>query len=101
MFIGVGKKDGIRPGDLVGAIANETHLVGAQIGPIKVGDKFSTVGVPKEDVDSVITALKQTTFKGNRATIRPFSQDAADDRPARFTPQRPTTRSTAISRRPR
>ncbi len=102
LFIGVGKKDGIRPGDLVGAIANETHLVGAQIGPIKVGEKFSTVGVPKEDADSVIKALKQTTLKGNRASVRLFSDDGDNsDRPPRYTPSRPSTRSTAISRKPR
>ncbi len=102
LFIGSGKKDGIRPGDLVGAIANETHLSGAQIGPIKVAEKFSTVGVPKEDVDSVIKALKQTTLKGQRVSVRLFTEDGDNsDRPPRYTPSRPSTRSTAISRRPK
>ena len=38
---------GIRPQDLVGAIANETHLGGREIGPIKIAERFSIVGVPE------------------------------------------------------
>ena len=47
LYIAVGKHHRIRPADLVGAIANETHLSGKQIGPIYVAEKYSTVGVPE------------------------------------------------------
>ncbi len=73
VFIGAGRKEGIRPGDLVGAIANETNLVGREIGPIKVAEHFSIVGVPNGAVDLVIGALKRTTIKGNRPTVRRYS----------------------------
>ncbi len=74
LFIGAGRKDGIRPGDLVGAIANETDLSGSEIGPIRVSENFSVVGVPEDAVEHVIRALKQTTIKGKKATVRRYTE---------------------------
>ncbi|MEI8237899.1 MAG: DEAD/DEAH box helicase [Actinomycetota bacterium] len=73
IFIGLGRAAGIRPGDLVGCIANETDLVGREIGPIKITEKFSVVGVPERSVDKVIDALKRTTIKGKKPNIRPYT----------------------------
>ncbi len=70
LFIGLGRNEGIRPGDIVGAIANESDVPGREIGPIRIGDRFSTVEVPAADADAVIAAIKQTTIKGKRPTIR-------------------------------
>ena len=63
-------RDHIRPGDLVGAIANESDLTGKDIGPINVAENFSTVDVPAAAADAVIAAIKQTTIRGKRASIR-------------------------------
>ncbi|MCU1397454.1 MAG: ATP-independent helicase [Acidimicrobiales bacterium] len=73
IYVGVGRKDGIRPGDLVGAIANETNLSGREIGPIKLAEHFAVVGVPEWATDEVIEALKNTTLKGKKATIRRYT----------------------------
>ena len=80
IYIAVGKHHRIRPADLVGAIANETHLNGKQIGPIYVAEKFSTVGVPERDVDTVIDALKRSTIKGKRPEIRRYVEGGGDPR---------------------
>ncbi|MCP5026019.1 MAG: DEAD/DEAH box helicase [Actinomycetia bacterium] len=72
VYIGLGRKANIRPGDLVGAIANETNLVGREIGPIRITDRYSVVGVPESSVDAVIKALQSTTIRGKRTTIRRF-----------------------------
>ena len=74
VYIGAGRKDGVRPGDLVGAIANETNLSGREIGPIKVSEHFAIVGVPEGALDDVIQALKRTTIKGKKATIRRYTE---------------------------
>ncbi len=74
VYIGAGRKEGVRPGDLVGAIANETNLSGRDIGPIKVSEHFAIVGVPEGAVDNVIEALKRTTIKGKKATIRRYTE---------------------------
>ena len=44
-YVGLGRKAWMRPGDLVGAIANETDLTGREIGPIRISDNYSVVGV--------------------------------------------------------
>jgi ATP-dependent RNA helicase DeaD len=74
LYIGVGHKDGVRAGDLVGAIANETNLTGSEIGPIKISEHFAIVGVPDGAVDVVVDALRKTTIKGKKATIRRYTE---------------------------
>ncbi len=71
LFLRVGKRDGVRPADLVGAIANEAGVPGEQIGDIDLYDTFSFVDVPSEAVDRVIAALNATTIRNRapRATV--------------------------------
>ncbi len=70
IYVGAGRAAGIRPQDLVGAIANESGLSGRQIGDIDISDRFSLVEVPTEMVDTVITALKATKLKGRKVSVR-------------------------------
>jgi ATP-dependent RNA helicase DeaD len=70
LFIGAGRAAGVRPKDLVGAIAGESGLAGRDIGAIEIADRFSLVEVPSDRVDQVIAAMRQATIKGKRATIR-------------------------------
>jgi ATP-dependent RNA helicase DeaD len=70
IFVGVGRDAGIRPKDLVGAIAGESSLRGRDIGAIEITQRFSLVEVPSSAADEVITALRQSTIKGRRATVR-------------------------------
>ncbi|HET9138511.1 DEAD/DEAH box helicase [Actinophytocola sp.] len=70
IFLGVGRSAGIRPQDLVGAIAGESSLRGRDIGGIEIADRFSLVEVPESAVDEVIAALRRTTIKGRKPTVR-------------------------------
>jgi ATP-dependent RNA helicase DeaD len=70
LFVGAGRKAGIRPQDLVGAIANETRLSGKQIGAIEIADAYSSVEVPDDAADEVIAALNASTIKGKRQKVR-------------------------------
>jgi len=72
VFVSLGRKAGIRPGDLVGAIANETDLSGRDIGPIRISDNFSVVGVPEDAVDRVVEALQATTVRGKKTRARRY-----------------------------
>jgi ATP-dependent RNA helicase DeaD len=73
LYVGLGRKGGVRPGDLVGAIANETGLQGRQIGPIRISDNFSVVGVPERKVDDVIGAMGTTMIRGKKTTVRRYT----------------------------
>ncbi len=74
LYVGVGRKGGMRPGDLVGAIANEAGLEGREIGPIKISDHYSVVGVPEEAADRVIKAINNTSIRGKRAKVRRYTE---------------------------
>jgi ATP-dependent RNA helicase DeaD len=70
LFVGAGRSARIRPQDLVGAIAGETRVSGRDIGAIEIADRFSLVEVPESAVQEVIDALRRTTIKGRKVTIR-------------------------------
>ena len=61
---------GVRPQDLVGAIARESNLSGREIGAIEIADRFSLVEVPEAAADDVVAALRQVSIKGRKATVR-------------------------------
>ena len=72
VHVNLGRRAGMRPGDLVGAIANETGLAGREIGPIRIAEAYSVVGVPEASVERVITAMQSTTMRGKRARVRRY-----------------------------
>ena len=80
LFVGAGRKAGIRPQDLVGAIANESRLSGRQIGAIEISDRFSLVEVPADAADEVVAALRASTIKGKKQTVR-LERDGGAGRP--------------------
>ncbi len=70
LWIGVGKKDGVRPGDLVGAIVGETKLGADRIGKIEIRELYALVEVRAEDAERVAGALTGATMRGRRLTAR-------------------------------
>jgi ATP-dependent RNA helicase DeaD len=70
LFIGLGRRAGLRPQDLVGAIAGETGLSARDIGAIQITDRFSLVEVPEPAAEMVIDAISQTTIRGRKPTVR-------------------------------
>ncbi|WP_437336018.1 DEAD/DEAH box helicase [Sorangium sp. So ce394] len=79
LYIGAGRAAGIRPADLVGAIANEASLSSRDIGAIQIADGFSVVEVPADAADSVIEALRATRLKGRKVQVRRDHHDAPGD----------------------
>jgi ATP-dependent RNA helicase DeaD len=69
LFVGLGEKDDVRPGDLVGAIAGEAGIPGEEVGKIEIRDTFSVVEVPSELAERVIKALNGTTLKGRSVRV--------------------------------
>jgi ATP-dependent RNA helicase DeaD len=70
LFITAGRQAGVRPQDLVGAIANEAGVPGSAIGAIEITDRFSLVEVPEEAANQVIKALRETKIRGKKVTVR-------------------------------
>jgi ATP-dependent RNA helicase DeaD len=70
LYIGAGRSSGIRPADLVGAIAGEAGLESSQIGAIQIADAFSLVEVPEHEANRIVAALRQATLRGRKVTVR-------------------------------
>ncbi|MDR0799930.1 MAG: DEAD/DEAH box helicase [Endomicrobium sp.] len=69
LFINIGKKNNVRAGDFVGAIAGETGINSSLIGSIKILDAFSFVEVPQEYADDIINALHSSNIKGKKVSV--------------------------------
>jgi ATP-dependent RNA helicase DeaD len=70
IFVGLGKQAGVRPGDLVGAIANEAGVDARDIGAIDIADRFALVEVPGAAAERVVRALRDTTIRGRKVDAR-------------------------------
>ena len=69
LFLQIGRQDGIRPGDIVGAIANEAGVPGNLIGAIDIMDRSTYVEVPEGSAQRVIEALSQAKLRGKRVYV--------------------------------
>lgn len=69
LFINLGKKDRVRPNDIVGAIAGETGVSGKSIGGIDIFDNFSFVDVPSKDAEHIIKVMRNNTIKGKSVNM--------------------------------
>jgi ATP-dependent RNA helicase DeaD len=69
LHVGLGRAQGVRPGDLVGAIVNETGLHPREIGSIAIGDHHSTVELPRDRVEHVAHVLREATIRGRRVPV--------------------------------
>ncbi|HET9492865.1 MAG TPA: DbpA RNA binding domain-containing protein [Chloroflexia bacterium] len=81
LVLNVGREAGVRPGDIVGAIANEAGIPGRTIGAIDIYDRVTFVEVPEGDKDRVVNALRTTTIKGRKLQVE--ATDAAEGNPPR------------------
>ena len=59
LMLNLGKKQGVRPGDVVGAIASQAHIPGYSIGKINIQEKHTLVDVPEEFLPQVLGKAKE------------------------------------------
>ncbi|MBV1788575.1 DEAD/DEAH box helicase [Marinobacterium sp. D7] len=74
-WIGVGYQHGVKPGNIVGAIANEAGLESNNIGRINISDEFSTVDLPRGLSSDALQTLKRARICGQRLDIRPWTEN--------------------------
>jgi ATP-dependent RNA helicase DeaD len=69
LFVAVGEKDGVGPGDLLGAIAGEAGVEGSQVGKIEIRETYSLVEVVPNVADKIIRSLNGTTIRGRAVRV--------------------------------
>ncbi|HAB80130.1 MAG TPA: ATP-dependent RNA helicase [Glaciecola sp.] len=87
--IDVGHVHHVKPGNIVGAIANEANISSKNIGAIEIYDTYSTVDLPAAMPAETKEQLSGTRVAGQRLAIREWSEkpparsgkDGGSDRP--------------------
>jgi ATP-dependent RNA helicase DeaD len=74
LYVGAGRDAGIRPGDLVGAIANEAKISSHLIGAIHIEERFSLVDVPERLAQGILEVLARARIKGRKVPVRVFRE---------------------------
>ncbi|MDF1820655.1 MAG: DEAD/DEAH box helicase [Alcanivoracaceae bacterium] len=69
--IAVGHKDGVKPGNIVGAIANEAGLNSRVIGRIDIDTRSSTVDLPDNLPAKTVSHLKKVWVSGRQLDLQP------------------------------
>ncbi len=98
LYLSAGRSRGVRPSDIVGAIANEAGIPGRVIGAIDIYDDYSLVDVPAEYSQQVLGAMAGVRMRNEPVSMRVAGpdmqgQDRGDSgarRPARKPGARPT-----------
>jgi ATP-dependent RNA helicase DeaD len=72
--IEVGHTHGAKPGNIVGAIANEADISSKNIGSIEIYDNFSTVDLPKDMPKATQDTLQKTRVAGRSLGLREWSE---------------------------
>lgn len=103
VFITIGTQDGVRAGDIVGAIAGEAGIPGSSIGKIDIRDKHSLVEVESGKVQEVIKKMNGLQIRGRKIAVREERErPARSERPPRTDRgERPPTRGRSDNRGPR
>lgn len=69
LFINVGKKDKVKPANILGAIAGESGIPGRLVGAIDMLDNYTFVEVPAKYADAVLAAMDNAVIAGRTVSI--------------------------------
>ncbi|WP_293644483.1 DEAD/DEAH box helicase [Thiolapillus sp.] len=76
-IIDVGYNQDVKPGNIVGAIANEADIESCYIGTIEIHDDFTTVDLPEGMPREVMEILQKARVAGRKMGLRPVGQKSA------------------------
>jgi ATP-dependent RNA helicase DeaD len=80
--VSLGKKQGIRPGDILGAVAGECGIPGSDIGEIEVLENYSFFNAASEHQMRILDRMQGAQIKGKDVLIE-LSKEKKASRPAR------------------
>jgi hypothetical protein len=70
VWVSIGKKDGVTPADLVGALTKELRVDRTAVGRIELRDGFCLIELPAGDADRIAQALSGKMIRKVRVTAR-------------------------------
>ena len=70
--LSAGKKDKIRPGDILGALTKDAGLPGNMIGKIDISTIYSYVAIHKDYAKKAYQYLQDGKLKGRKIQVKKF-----------------------------
>jgi ATP-dependent RNA helicase DbpA len=70
LWIDGGRKDKIRPGDILGALTGEKGILGSEVGKIDIFDNHAYVAIKRDSIDSALGCLRTGKIKGRNFNVR-------------------------------
>ena len=81
LFINIGKKDKIKPANILGAIAGESGMPGKLAGAIDMMDNYTFVDVPAIHAEKILKAMNDNVqIKGRRVNVEKANQSRGKGR---------------------
>ena len=81
LFINIGKKDKIKPANILGAIAGESGMPGKLVGAIDMMDNYTFVDVPAIHSEKILKAMNDNVqIKGRRVNVEKANQSRGKGR---------------------
>ena len=81
LFINIGKKDKIKPANILGAIAGESGMPGKLVGAIDMMDNYTFVDVPAIHAEKILKAMNDNVqIKGRRVNVEKANQSRGEGR---------------------
>lgn len=74
LFVNIGKKQKVKPGDILGAFAGESKIPGKLVGAIDMYDNYTFVEVPIDVAGAVLKAMQNAKIKGKTINVEPANQ---------------------------
>ena len=68
-WLSVGKKQGVKPSEIMGAVAHEAGIEGQFIGKINIFEHYATIDLPEGMPKPILKHLKKTRVKGSNLGI--------------------------------
>ncbi len=98
--VDVGHIDDVKPGNLVGAIANEADLESCYIGAIDIHDTFSTVDLPAGMPNETFRILKNARVCGKKLNISELKETRSRSSGKKTAAHKQVKKSKSTARKP-
>ena len=95
----VGYSHGVKPSNIVGAIANEVDLDSKYIGRIEILEEFSVIDLPEGMPQNVLNMLQKVVVSGQRLNISKFRKERPQRNRSRARVKRIKTREKSKRRK--
>lgn len=85
--LSVGREHGVKPGNIVGAIANEANIDSKYIGQIEIQDSTTLIDLPAGMPKDVMDILRKASVCGQKLNLKPSTDDISQDKTRKRRPR--------------